>query len=680
MSIKARVLLFALLLELLGYSILIFYNHQYTKQALTQTHQRQIKELFYHNLAKINALTDTMEHNVRLMAIVGENLWQLKQQHPDMNLVPQFQNFLQQNFAHLPESIGGGIWYEPYRYDKHKRYFGPYVYRQQQKIIFTWELNTPEYDYHRQDWYLHALPLNWTRQQARAKQFYWTKPYYDEAGSKALMITVDGFMYDTQRHIIGLSTVDWALKEITDFIDKVKLTPNSYPFLIDTQSNQFISYPKNHSAVMQNIDLFDWTTRLRNHPQTPETKTTTIRSYKVNIDNKPYNVYYALSDIGMIFGLLIPKKDITLEIDAISAKNLKVGMFISLFFILSMLLLLQVLFSPLQEILEAILNSVRSDENQCLNITRISLQNHHEFKDIIQALNTVYQRIDDYTTELNLANQSLEEKQKKIKDLNQILQARINELEIERKKADQANKTKSNFLANMSHELRTPLHTIIGYCGLLEEEMQELNGASYQEDLMRIQAAANHLLMIISDILDLSKIEAGKITLQWENISLYPLIQHTVDTIKPLLEKQGNTLEVNYHVKDNFYTDSTKLYQILLNLLSNSCKFTHQGKIIFSIEQDKNDYYFKIQDSGIGIDPQKIIELFQPFTQADHSKTRKYEGTGLGLTITQHLCRMMQGDIYVESELGKGALFIVKLPILSPDSGLEKARKTNKDE
>lgn len=233
------------------------------------------------------------------------------------------------------------------------------------------------------------------------------------------------------------------------------------------------------------------------------------------------------------------------------------------------------------------------------------------------------------------------------------------------KAAEAANLAKSQFLANMSHELRTPLNAIIGYSEMLQEESEEEGLEDFIPDLKKIHSAGKHLLGLINDVLDISKIEAGKMELFLEIFDLTGLVNEVVSTVQPLVEKNQNTLEVKYETAlQPVYSDSTKLRQILFNLLSNAAKFTEQDLISMKISfQQEQDYIsFQVVDHGIGMTQEQQKKLFQPFTQADPSTTRKYGGTGLGLAITKEFVEMMGGNIWIESELGQGSTFIVHLP------------------
>jgi signal transduction histidine kinase len=248
--------------------------------------------------------------------------------------------------------------------------------------------------------------------------------------------------------------------------------------------------------------------------------------------------------------------------------------------------------------------------------------------------------------------------------------------------AEAANRAKSTFLANMSHELRTPLNAILGYSELIQEEAVELGYEYILPDLEKIQIAGIQLLSIISDILDISKIEADKLELNFSEFSIVKLVEDMVTTIQLMVEMGNNTLSIEYGDDlGTLYADYHKVGQILLNLLNNAAKFTNQGRITLTITRKRLSHhpplskvesqtsqsewiFFQIADTGIGIPPEQMNKIFQAFIQADNSSTREYRGTGLGLTISEYFCRAMGGIMSVSSELGKGSVFTVQMPVM----------------
>ncbi|MDC0715272.1 ATP-binding protein [Nannocystis bainbridge] len=265
--------------------------------------------------------------------------------------------------------------------------------------------------------------------------------------------------------------------------------------------------------------------------------------------------------------------------------------------------------------------------------------------------------------------QRVRERTAELERLNQQLHLLNGQLVSARDSAIDASRAKSAFLANMSHELRTPLNAIIGYSELLEDESGE-EGRQHLDlgDLGKIRGSARHLLALINDILDVSKIEAGKMELFVEDFAVDELVAEVVATIEPLVRKNDNRLEITTRPGLGAVAlDRTKVKQIIINLLGNACKFTHSGVIGLLVAREDGPHgeqlVVAVQDTGIGIDPTRLEELFQPFRQADESTTRKYGGTGLGLSISRHYAEMMRGRIDARSAPGQGSTFTVTLPL-----------------
>jgi|HubBroStandDraft_4_1064222.scaffolds.fasta_scaffold04277_3 signal transduction histidine kinase/DNA-binding response OmpR family regulator len=274
---------------------------------------------------------------------------------------------------------------------------------------------------------------------------------------------------------------------------------------------------------------------------------------------------------------------------------------------------------------------------------RIPVQSQDELGDLANAFNHMAES-------LRFAQADLRERQRELEELTD--------------EAQSANRAKSQFLANMSHELRTPMNAIIGYSEMLTDDAEDSGLDQFVPDLKKIRTAGKQLLALINDILDLSKIEAGKVELYYEQFDLRDMINDVANISEPLAAKNSNKLIIN--IPDGgMYSDLTRVRQILFNLLSNACKFTESGTVELTVTSDaamEGFTTFQVKDSGIGMTPEQISKVFEAFAQADSSTTRRYGGTGLGLAITKKFCEMMGGTISVESEPGKGTRFTVRLP------------------
>lgn len=271
-------------------------------------------------------------------------------------------------------------------------------------------------------------------------------------------------------------------------------------------------------------------------------------------------------------------------------------------------------------------------------------------------------------------------------ELERRVAERTAELAVARDHALEASRTKSAFLANMSHELRTPLNAIIGYSELLEEDAQEQNDQKFVNDLDKIRKAGNHLLDLVSMVLDLSKVEAGKMELHIDTFDIEHTVSDVVDTFYPIASKNNNSLVVKCPKNIGQMTsDNTKVRQALMNLLSNACKFTHDGEIELRVGRetvdDRDRIVFAVSDTGIGMTFDQQQKLFSDFTQADSATSATYGGTGLGLAISRRFCQLLGGDILVESVPKEGSVFTITLPAIieaAPVSTMDAFIKTRR--
>ena len=638
MNIKTRILIAVFLLELLGYGILLFYTYKTNKTNLENVREHQIQATIAGNANRINHLTNLMEHKAIELAKSGELLYQLRDKTPLEHIEPALQSFLISSFTFFPESIGGGLWYEPNVFDKQKTYYGPYVFwNKNKRVEFTWDLSTPAYNYHSQSWYLEALPAHWDRKQARPSNIYWTAPYWDEAGSKALMMTVDAFMKDTKGNIIGLATIDWSLQEMTQFVQGISITKNSKTFLIDTRSDLILSNSLYPASIMSKRESVHWLKNLDiNFSQSQSIKV----SSHLFIDSTFYRIYYLKSNAGLLLGVAIPEEELNQEIEHATKQAVVNGAIIITLFIISMLILLDVLFRPFQKVKELISNSIKLTDRNTLDIKPVYYPAKNEFTSVIDAINLTYNQINQYTADI-----------------------------------EQANKAKTTFLTTMSHEIRTPMNAILGYTQLLG--LEKNFPQDHLETIQAIELSGNHLLELLNDVLDIAKIESGAMQLYNENVFIFDVLDNINRTFKIRCKQSNLDWQCDLAIPATYsaYTDKAKISQILINLLSNSIKFTQSGYIELACTMVSNNLHIVIADTGAGITQEQQEKLFTPFFQGHAGQ--QYGGTGLGLTIVQKLVSLFGGTINLTSEKNKGTRFEVVLPMTPAKLELPPAKHNN---
>lgn len=507
----------------------------------------------------------------------------------------------------------------------------------------------------------------------KSRKVFVTEPYYDDGGSEVTMLTVSAPIIDHSGKFIGIAGIDIALDEIKQMMKNVDLDLESEAGVED----DFAYLVSAKGAVISHPDqslMLGKGTRGANVLELPGGR-------EIMSAPSGYTEYGSGTKRRIVYWAAVPSTDWKVVLDVpyhivmaplrrLAWRSAAVGIGGLLLLVGVVSVVARRVVAPLEKLTLAAAE-IEAGRHDPKDLNPL-LRRGDEVGDLGRAFTRMAEEIRQREESLTAWNDNLE---KTVAERTAELKNAVEEAEEARAAAQEANKTKSAFLANMSHELRTPMNAIIGYSEMLLEESEDTGEKWMQSDLGKILSSAKHLLQLINDILDLSKIEAGRMTLFLESVDIARSVKDVASTIEPLVAKNRNTFELLCPPgAGSMRTDLTKLRQTLFNLLSNACKFTEDGKINLEVEMREDGMVsFAVRDTGIGMEPHQKEKLFSEFVQADASTTRKYGGTGLGLAISRKFCRMLGGDITVESAPGKGSTFTAILPVEAKEPAPEPA-------
>jgi two-component system NtrC family sensor kinase len=479
--------------------------------------------------------------------------------------------------------------------------------------------------------------------EAVARKVYYGPVYFRRESEPYMTLAIAGTRRDA-----GVSVAEVNLKLIWDVVSQIKVGERGHAYVVDAQG-RLIAHP-DISLVLRNTDMSKLAqvraarASASGGAGTSDNPTETVQEAENIEGRKVLTAYARVAPLGWLMFVELPAEEAYAPLYAALQRLAFVLLGALVFAVLAGMFLAGRMVGPIQALQAGAARIGRGDLGQ-----RIAIKTGDELEALADQFN-------DMAGQLQESYAGLEQK----------VEQRTREVEEKSRQLEMASQHKSQFLASMSHELRTPLNAIIGLTEMMVTNAARFGTEKAAEPLRRVQRAGTHLLGLINQVLDLSKIEAGKLELSPESVNLAPLIDEVVGTARQLAEQNNNRLIVESQPNlGQLIVDPMRLRQILLNLLSNACKFTKQGEVTLHVKKvvnGRNWIEFAVADTGIGMTPAQQIKLFEEFTQADSSTARQYGGTGLGLAITRKLARMMGGDVTVTSEPGKGSIFTVRLP------------------
>ncbi|PKG85812.1 hypothetical protein CXF85_03265 [Colwellia sp. 75C3] len=697
LNIKTRILTFVVLFQIIAYGTIQLFNNLNYKNELTRLKNNEILQTFIATIEKINSLTLLLERNATNLAITSEHLYSLRQekQLTVEQLSIAIKKILIKNFTSIPEAIGGGIWFEPYLIDPSIKYFGPYAFQGKKEVEFSWQLNTAEYDYHNQDWYTMPSASNWHQEKPSTRALFWTPPYIDDAGSYSLMMTVDAVMFDDQKNMIGMTTVDWSLTKLTSLLSKVKVSENSYPFFIHKASKQFLSYPKDPTLVMQQADQFNWGKQVLSDNKI--NKLTTLNN--ILIEGINYNIYFHGTDGGFIFGSLSPVSDLEKDINSIAHLTLLIGTSICFFFIMLLIIFMHVLFSPFDKVLTLIKNSItyRSDDEKIVQIQHISYSEDNEFTPIVHALDEVYEQVRSYIDQITINNAQLIQSKSEINTLNNELEEKVllrtEQLEAKTQQAldsltqlkdtqqqlieQEKHASLGRLVSGVAHEINTPLGISITAASYIKDMTEEffqqiesgiLKKSEFTKKQQKLIESANLLennLKRTSDLVtSFKQVAVDQSSEEFKQFNLFDYITNVSRSLQPRVEQAKHKLIINCpDTNIEIYSIPGVIIQVITNLVENSLihAFTDADSGLITIHLLKNEKNIDliISDNGNGMSPEVIDSIFEPF----FTTSRRTGAIGLGMHIVYNLItQQLHGIVSCQSSLGEGTKIIITLP------------------
>ena len=535
-----------------------------------------------------------------------------------------FSSFLKSSLPTNKNTVGGGIWFEPFRYDETTKHFGPYAFMEGEEVIFS-----PTYadtvDYFEEKWYM--LGKN------SPGRIVWSGVYYDPVAD-VTMVTASKPIFDYNNRFAGVATADMALTDIHNIVSQIKVGDTGHAFLLG-EFGEFIYFDENRTIDMRIQD--DENESLAVLGKTILTSDSGISSFIENGVEK--RVYYTkMQDHRWFLAIIIDETEIGTSAREQMLALSSIPILGLLMATISIIMLARRFRRVTSKVNKFAIKAAEGDFTEKIDVTE-----HDEFGVMEQQLNIMIANMD------RMSKQSAE----------RLEQAQI------------ASKAKGEFLARMSHEIRTPLNAIIGMAQIAEKT-RDMN--KMQECISKISSASRLLLSLINDILDMSKIEASKLIINEEEFEVKNIVENIEAILSVKSKEKNQTLKITVsdNMPDTLISDELRILQIVNNLLSNAIKFTPEGgsveieiKLLPDPENisDENEessiLEIHVTDSGIGISDEQKESLFESFEQADGSIARKFGGTGLGLAISKKISLLLGGDIRVNSELGKGSEFIV---------------------
>jgi len=687
MNIKNRILLCVIILQIAGFTALLLHYNSRASDSVLEFNRQQIMAAVTASVQRLDATAAQMERTALGLARNGEHHQQQHHRHNAEQIRTALLQLLVRTFQSFDQALGGGIWYEPYIIDKDVRYFGPYAYHNGDDVVPTWALSNERYDYLNQPWYSLAIPADWPRQNPRSSDLYWTPPYIDNAGTEALIMTVDALMYDNQQRLIGIATVDWEIEQLRQQIRELRLTPGTRPFLLHQASGRYLVGPENNSEVNTPVSNHHLLTLKTNHANDLQ-------------ETSDEYLFAARSQTGLVLGVRIPHADLALAVQQRLADGMTINIGIAVLFVSIMALVLEILFRPFQQILNRLQSTVDYNREASQPSFRpLQYEADNEFTPIVRVFNTLVTQVDQFTRRLSDTNSQLLTEQQRVEELNTTLESKVEERtrELEQKNAEvneslrklkltqqqlvnlEKHAALGEVVAGLAHEINTPLGISVTAVSALEDQLKEisqlfraghLDKASFDDFIQfseeGVQITADNLRRAADLVARFKQVAVDQSSEQRRDFELGDYLQSIIVSLRPNYKYRPIDVCVECPKRIFISGYPGAVAQIFTNLMMNS--LTHafdddrpeRGQIRIEVQQLDQQVEVIFSDNGRGMDEDTLKQLFDPF----FTTKRNQGGSGIGAYIIQDLVsHQLHGSLEVSSAPGQGTRFVIRFPL-----------------
>lgn len=558
-----------------------------------------------------------------------------------------------------PEIYGATIAFEPYMFDKSKKYFAPYVYKSFGSLKST-TLGTESYNYHNSDWYRRPKTLG---------QAIWSEPYYDDGGGNVMMSTFSVPIYKTiseEKRVIGVITADVSLNWLDQIVSTIKVLKSGYGIII-SKEGKLVTHSETDGTNPETIYEL---AKAKNSPQMERAANKMLKGQTGFIkisqidrtDGKNYWVYYApIPHNGWSLAVIYPLGELTIELDTLNSKILGLGVMGIIIVFIVIMIISKSITKPLRELAIAT-DHIAQDK---MNISLPEVKSTDEIGHLTKSFIIMHDELKKKMTELRQANEGLLETKTKLEEYNKSLEDIVNqrtkEILIE---AKELSVLKSRFISMISHELRTPLYTILSSAEILELYNNRMNENERQEQFNGIHTAIEEILELLNDVISINKAELGKIDLMIEKFNIVKFSKKIIAELSGRWGIEPKLFFTSSQEEIIINSDKKEIRKIISNLLINSLKYTPTKKnIYFRLSLNQDQLVIEVKDEGIGIKEEDQEHIFDVFVRGKN--VGNINGTGLGLAILKRSIEILGGEIFFSSKEGVGTEFIVKIPINS---------------